>query len=162
MGGPHKFYLSLGSNISPEVNLIAAIDGLRDYGEVDEISNAWESRPVRSAGPNFLNLCLLFITELNQEDLKTQILRPVETALGRVRTDDRNAPRTIDIDVIMMDGRPLNTERWNYAFVVLPMAELLPRLIHPLSQRQLKEFAGEAQAATWIIRRPDVLGRPPE
>lgn len=153
----HKFYLSLGSNIEPAVNLVHAINELRKYGEIGEISSPWESRPVRSAGPNFLNICLSFIAGLNEEDLKFQILRPVETALGRVRTLDKDAPRTIDIDVIMMDGRPLNAERWGNAFVISPMAELLPHFAHPLSRKQLVEAALEAQAATWIVRQPNAL-----
>jgi 2-amino-4-hydroxy-6-hydroxymethyldihydropteridine diphosphokinase len=156
----HKFYLSLGSNIRPEANLAGAIDELRKYGQVEEISSAWESRPVGAAGPNFLNVCLSFVVALRETDLKLRIVRPVETALGRVRSQKKDAPRPIDIDVIMMDGRPLNNQLWTNAFVVLPMAELLPHFVHPLNQRQLAEAARDAQAATWIVRRADALRQP--
>lgn len=159
MSVPHRFYLSLGSNVRPEANLAGAIDELRRYGQVEEISSAWESRPVGAAGPNFLNVCLLFVAALKDTELKSRIVRPVETALGRVRSHNKGAPRPIDIDVIMMDGRPLNRELWTNAFVVLPMAELLPHFIHPVIHRPLVEAAPEAQAATWIVRRPQALGR---
>jgi 7,8-dihydro-6-hydroxymethylpterin-pyrophosphokinase len=43
MGNPRSYYLSLGSNISPERNLVEAIRQLRKYGEVGGVSSAWES-----------------------------------------------------------------------------------------------------------------------
>jgi len=159
MSKPHRFYLSLGSNIRPASNLAEAIHQLRTHGTFREISSVWESRAVGSSGPNYLNLCVSFVITLGVKDLKARILRPVEATLGRVRSGDKNAPRTIDIDPLMIDDRPLSLRRWANAFVVLPMAELWPELIHPVTHKPLSEVARETQGATWIMRRPKALTR---
>jgi 7,8-dihydro-6-hydroxymethylpterin-pyrophosphokinase len=112
---------------------------------------------VGSEGPNFLNVCLAFETALNKEKCVRLVLRPIEAELGRVRTGDKNAPRTIDIDILMIDGRPVNTARWTNAFVVLPMSELLPDFNHPISNEPLLTAAQRAEAETWIERRGEAL-----
>jgi len=157
MGISHRYYLSLGSNIEPERNLAGAIQRLRSFGEVQEISSVWESHAVGSDGPNFLNLCVGFAVPVGVSGLKRDIVESVETALDRARTTDKNAPRTIDIDILMQDGQPLNLQRWGHVFVVLPMAELLPDMPHPISGKRLEEEAIERGASTWIRRRPDTV-----
>jgi len=152
-----EFYLSLGSNVQPERNLTEAIRRLRVYGELRAISSVWESHAVGSDGPDFLNVCVGFVAPLDGAHLKQNILQSIETGLGRAKTANRNAPRTIDIDIMMEDNQPLNLERWNHAFVLMPMAELKPDLPHPISGRRLAEEAMEVQSSTWIQRRPDVL-----
>ena len=71
----HQVYLSLGSNIQPEVNLPEAVKLLQEYGEIRKISTAWESAAVGSDGPNFLNACALLITSLAKADLKEKCIR---------------------------------------------------------------------------------------
>lgn len=88
--------------------------------------------------------------------MKGQIIRPVEARLGRIRSEDKNAPRPIDIDIVLFDDKPLNTEYWNYAFVAVPLAELIPDFIHPFSGEALSRFSGQVQVQTWIVPRPDV------
>jgi 2-amino-4-hydroxy-6-hydroxymethyldihydropteridine diphosphokinase len=157
MTPPHEFYLGLGSNIEPEVNLRQAIESLQGRGTIEAFSSVWESAPVGSDGPNFLNLCVRYMTDSDQSVLKSGVLNPIESRLGRTRSDNRNAPRTIDIDILMVDGASVNAERWSNAFVVVPMAELLPESMHPLEKKRLSIVAAEAQSATWIIRRPGLL-----
>ncbi len=159
----HEYYLGLGSNIEPRPNLRKAIDLLGERGEIREFSSVWESKAVGSAGPNFLNLCMRYEASTDEEDLKRLVLLPIETSLGRVRTTDKNAPRTIDIDILVADGRPVNPRRWTHAFVVVPLAELLPDFKHPLSGQSLGQAAAAAVAETWIVRRADILelGNPP-
>ena len=91
------------------------------------------------------------------EELKQQVLLAIETRLGRVRTGDQNAPRTIDIDILAVDGQPVHPERWDYPFVVVPLAELMPDFVHPLGGIPLAEAAARAQRETWIVQRPGVL-----
>lgn len=153
-----KFYLSLGSNIEPGANLAEAISRLRAIGEIQEISSVWESHAVGSAGPNFLNVCVSLRADLQEDALKKTVLLPIEQAMGRVRSHDKNAPRPIDIDVLMQDRRPLNLQRWNYAFVILPMSELLPDFVHPATHRPLAEIAKSTQEKIWIVRRTGILG----
>ncbi len=152
----HHAYLSLGSNIEPELHLPKAIQLLKEHGQVRAISSAWESHAVGSDGPNFLNACVLFLTNLGAYDLKEQTIRQIEAELGRIRTADKNSPRTIDIDMVLFDKEPLNVEFWEYAFVVVPLAELIPDFIHPSSGQKLARVAEQVRAQTWIVKRDDV------
>jgi 2-amino-4-hydroxy-6-hydroxymethyldihydropteridine diphosphokinase len=157
MNEQHAFYLSIGSNIHPESNLPKAIQRLRDFGQIPAISNAWESHAEGSKGPNYLNAALLLMTITQMENLKPMVIRPIEADLGRVRSGDKNAPRTIDIDIMIADSEPLNANRWAYPFVIVTMSELLPDFTHPLSHKRLAEAAAEVRAKTWIAQRPEIL-----
>lgn len=155
----HDFYLGLGSNIEPEVNLAKGIARLRERGEILEFSDVWESAAVGSSGPNFLNLCIRYAAMQDEAQLKVDVLLPIEAGLGRVRNGDKNAPRTLDIDILAVDGKPIHPQRWDYPFVLVPLAELIPHFLHPLSGQTLTEAAVRAQAETWIVRRPGVLAK---
>ncbi len=157
MKKPHRFYLSIGSNIQPEINLPKTIVLLYEYGTIQIISNAWESHAVGGNGPNFLNACALFSTPVSPKELKYKIIRSIETTLGRVRSRDKNAPRTIDIDIIMVDDEPCSLENWKNPFVVLPMAELVPELKHPIEHQKLSVVAKRMSSQTWIKKRPEIL-----
>src|SRR5258706_12744301 len=137
--------------------LLKAIGSLMEHGQVLEVSRVWEFYEVGSDGPNFLNACALFLTTLRAYDLKEQTIRQIEAGLGRVRTADKNSPRTIDIDVLLFDDKPLNVEFWDYAFVIVPLAELIPGCIHPVRQEKLTRVAEQVKAQTWIVKREDVL-----
>lgn len=157
MNDLHRAYLSLGSNIEAKINLSKAMQLLREVGQVDAVSNVWESHAVGSDGPNFLNACVLFLTHLHPPELKEQIIRPIEAELGRVRYADKNAPRTIDIDIVLFNETPLNTEFWDYAFVAVPLAELIPDFEHPIRHEKLIRAAEQLQGQTWIVLRGDVV-----
>jgi len=153
----HRAWLNVGSNIQPETNIPEAIHLLGEYGQVQAVSSAWESRAVGASGPNFLNACALFLTPLSAEALEDEVIRRIETRLGRVRSEDKNAPRTIDIDTMMYDETPLHLRRWDYAFVLVPLAELAPALRHPASGEKLRDAAERVRRDTWIVPRPDVI-----
>ena len=153
----HIYYLNIGSNIEPEINLPKTINLLAKHGEVKAISNAWESSSIGANGPNFLNACIIFYTPLSLKELKEKVIRFIEASLGRRRSTDKNAPRTIDIDIIMVDNKPLNLERWNNPFVVIPMAELMPELIHPMKHQELNMVADRMRSQTWIVKRPNII-----
>lgn len=153
----HKAYLNIGSNIEPERHLREAIRLLRERGQVKAISNVWQSHAYGSNGPDFLNACILFLTSLDDRDLKEQIIHPIEAELGRVRGPDKYAPRTIDIDIILFDEEPFGWEFWSNAFVVVPLADLLPDFHHPLNYERLAQVAEHMRRQTWIEARPDVL-----
>ena len=153
----HEVYLNIGSNIDPERHLQQAIRLLREHGRVEAISNAWQSHAFGSNGPDFLNACVLFLTPLQADELKEQVIRPIEAKLGRVRGEDKFAPRTIDIDIILFDEEPFGWEFWSNAFVVVPLAELLPDFHHPLNYEKLVRVAKHMRRQTWIEARPDVL-----
>lgn len=153
MDPSHRYFLSLGSNIQPDENLTRAITRLREHGKIDAVSSVWESEPIGSTGPNFLNLCLSIRSPLEPDEFRALVTRNIEAQMGRVRGSDRSAPRTIDIDILMVDESPLNLERWRQAFVVTPLAELLPQFIHPLQHEPLIKLAEKMRAETWIVPR---------
>jgi 2-amino-4-hydroxy-6-hydroxymethyldihydropteridine diphosphokinase len=153
----HSAYLSLGSNIQPQRNLIQAIHLLRKYGRIEKISSAWESESVGAEGPNYLNACLLFMTPLSQRELKEQALHPIEKQLGRQRTSDKFAPRTIDIDIVVFDGLSCDNKYWEQAFVVIPLAEIYADAENPIRRESIVETAARLREKIWMEMRPEVF-----
>jgi len=122
----HQVCLLLGSNIQPEKNLALGVDLLRSKAKIVRCSSVWETPAVGSSGPNFLNLALLVTTSLDAGKFKEGVIRPLEMHLGRVRSTDKNAPRTIDIDIILFDNQLLDPNLWRFAHRAVPVAEILP------------------------------------
>jgi 2-amino-4-hydroxy-6-hydroxymethyldihydropteridine diphosphokinase len=156
MAQVHQACLLLGSNIQPEKNLTFGLDLLRNMVTISRLSSVWETPSVGSSGPDFLNLAVLITTPLNTKELKAQVLRPLEIQLGRMRSANKNAPRTFDIDIIIFDGQLLDPNLWRYAHRAVPMAEIMPDY---LSSRggSLKDAASELAKTAPIHLRQDVL-----
>ena len=155
----HLAYLNLGSNIQPEKNLVRAVELLYVHGEVLKISNAWETESVGANGPNYLNACVLFKTEAVQAELKDNIIRPIEAQLGRKRSENKFAPRTIDIDIIIFDDKPYNDKHWSLAFVVVPLAEIYPEYHPPVLRENIIQTATRLRSKVWMETRPEVLSQ---
>lgn len=155
----HQVYLSLGSNIEPEVNLPRAIELLHEYGEVRQVSSAWESEAVGSDGPNFLNACVLFLTPLPQHELKEKVVHVIEARLGRIRTADKYAARTIDIDIVLFDEELCDEKFCRQAFVVVPLAEIHPDYQSPVGHEKIAQTAARLRQKVWLETRPGVLSR---
>jgi 2-amino-4-hydroxy-6-hydroxymethyldihydropteridine diphosphokinase len=159
-------YLSLGSNIEPERNLPAAVTHLAQFGRVQAVSTVWETLPVGfSDQSNFLNAALLLETCLSARELREEAIANIETTLGRVRTENKNAPRTIDIDImlfnrdiIQMNGRHIpDPEVLERSFVAIPLAEIAPDYVHPETDQTLKDIAKQFDpASAGMVRREDV------
>lgn len=142
----------LGSNIEPERNLPAAVRLLRQRLLVQAASPAYRSRPVGSPGsPQFLNAAVRLGTDLPPQTLKLEVLRPIEAALGRVRGADRNAPRTIDLDLALWGGLVVDDPEGGltlpdpailvHAHVAVPLADLAPDFEHPVTGERLASIA---------------------
>ena len=159
MNDLHKAYLSLGTNIEPETNLVKALELLKNHGRLEKISNAWESTSVGAEGPNYLNACVLLMTPLGQKELKEQALLPLEKELGRQRSANKFAPRTIDIDIVIFDGKSCNDKYWKQAFVVVPLAEIYPEYQNPLTRESILQSATRLRRQIWMEARPQVLAR---
>jgi len=159
MGESHLAYLNLGSNIEPEINLVLAVELLNQYGEVQKVSSAWESRPVGAAGPNYLNACVLFVSPYMQAELKERIIRPIEAQLGRKRSANKFVPRPIDIDIVLFDSKPYNDKFWRFAFVIVPLAEICPEYQDPLTKESLFQTATRLRREVWMEARPEVLSQ---
>lgn len=165
-------FVSLGSNIDPERNLARALRRLAERVAVRDVSRVWRSRPVGGTGGDFLNAAVALETPLDAVALKYDVLRVIETALGRVRGPDRNAPRTIDLDIAFYADGPLDVpdgrggrlrlpdpEIARAPHVALPLADLAPAL-RPLGDgRTLAQIAAACAAAAGDDR-PTVVARP--
>ncbi len=152
----HRVYLGVGSNLEPEANIPRALDLLRWLVRVDGISTFYRTDPVGPAGsegrPRFVNGVLGGRTRLTPAKLKAG-LRRIEADLGRRRTADRYAPRTIDLDILLYDNLvqagdvtvpdPAIQER---PFLAVPLAELEPGLVLPGSGRRISEVAAALAA----------------
>jgi 2-amino-4-hydroxy-6-hydroxymethyldihydropteridine diphosphokinase len=155
----HRFVISLGSNISPIDNLRSALYLLGRIVDIEAVSSFWKTTAVGSQGPEFLNAAVLASGQLSANELKNQILRPIENLLGRVRTKDPNAPRTIDLDILIYDSKLLELELWEFAHLCVPVAEILPEFNNPLSGETIKEVSGRLFNSESIRRFPLELHR---
>lgn len=88
-------------------------------------------------------------TGLDKQRLKESMINCIESALHRIRTEDKNAPRTIDIDVIYFDGVLIDRDVWKKAFAAIPVGELLPDLVNPETGITLSEFAQEMKSSAY-------------
>jgi len=158
MNESHVAYLNLGSNIQPETHLLKAVKLLSEYGEIQKTSNVWESKSVGSDGPNYLNVCVLFKTDFAKEDLKEQVIRPIEAQLGRKRGENKYTPRTMDIDIVLFDNAPVNNNCWETAFVIIPLADLYPTFKNPITNEKVVETAVRLSQKVWLKKRQLVLG----
>lgn len=157
--------LTLGSNIDPERNMVAALDAIDDRLGIEAVSAIYEADPVGNSGvPRFLNAAVRVTTELSPRDLKFGIIRPLERHLGRVRTEDPNAPRTIDVDIAAMAELVIDREGIRLpdpeilirAHLALPLADVAPGYRHPTEGRTLREIAARFNDEPGIATREDI------
>jgi 2-amino-4-hydroxy-6-hydroxymethyldihydropteridine diphosphokinase len=156
---PHTAYLSLGSNVGDRAAQIAdALHRLQSIGTVVRSSSLYETSPVEfNDQPWFLNAVAELHTELDPEPLM-QALLDIERAMGRERTLPKG-PRSIDLDILLFDDLELHTEIVDIPhpsmqlrrFVLIPLAEIAPRLQHPLLNRTATELLSRIPA-TDVVR----------
>ncbi|MEM7480953.1 MAG: 2-amino-4-hydroxy-6-hydroxymethyldihydropteridine diphosphokinase [Acidobacteriota bacterium] len=159
--GGEKVLVALGSNIEPERYLPTTILRLRQRFPDLAVSPVYSSQPVGTSGPEFHNAAVCFRTRLSPEKLKFDVLRPLEADFGRVRCDDRNAPRTIDLDIAFFGDRVIDDrskrlripdpEVLRYAHLAVPLADLEPCLRHPVDGRALAEIAEPFRRAGGLV-----------
>ena len=110
---------------------------------IQALSGFWKTPSVGSPGPDFLNAAALAGTNYPLEQLRREVLRPIENLLGRIRTQDPNAPRTMDLDALIFDGTQLDDQLWCYAHMAVPVAELVPEFIDKQSGKRADDLASE-------------------
>lgn len=153
----HHLCLCLGSNIRPEENIPRALALLRTRAKVLRISTCWESAAVGSSGPSFWNVGVCALTPMDALAYKQQVVASIEGALGRVRSADKYAPRTIDLDVVLMDGQVLDHDIWQRAYLATIFAELHPELRHPQTEVSIRNVAEQLRQGSPLVERPGVL-----
>jgi 2-amino-4-hydroxy-6-hydroxymethyldihydropteridine diphosphokinase len=149
----HEVYITVGSNIAPEQNLRACLELLSATYQVVSISPVYETAPVGSTEQApFLNAAVNIQTDQDPASVKTTLLR-IETTLGRVRDPgNKNAPRTIDLDIALWDDAILTygSKPWRapdpdilrFIHLARPLADLAPTYPHPETGETLESIAG--------------------
>lgn len=148
---PTTVLIAMGSNIEPRANIEHALKRLSRELEVEAVSGVWESEPHGAPGtPRFLNAAVRIVSDLTPTALK-RVLRRIEADLGRRREGDRNAPRTIDLDLVLFGDlviddpvaglRIPDPDIDRRAYLALPLAEVGAELLHPVTGELLAEIA---------------------
>jgi len=151
----NRVYLALGSNIDPEKYLPLAIEKLSKLVEVIATSSAWQTPAVGFEGDDFLNAVVLIETDLPSNDLKFEVLRKIESDLGRIRTKEKFAPRTLDIDILIYDDVLIDDEMWTQPHLAVPLAELYPTFENNTGEN-LSEISRILQLNSAINLREDL------
>lgn len=151
-------YLCLGSNLGDRrKNLAQALDLLSEQVRVEKVSSLYHTEPIGyTEQPDFLNAVCRGSTELKPSQLLS-FAKKIETAMGRVPSF-KNAPRLIDIDILIYDGEiiespaltiphPRLAER---AFVLVPFAEIEPELRHPITGKTVMEMLNELSTTAGV------------
>lgn len=122
----NRAVLGLGSNIDPEENTRKAIELIRAEFSLIKTSSFVRTEPVgfKEQAP-FLNGALLIETELDAASLKAR-LREIEAELGRVRAENKNGPRTIDLDILVWNGAVVDDDVYEREFLKSSIIEILP------------------------------------
>ncbi|MBB1362569.1 MULTISPECIES: 2-amino-4-hydroxy-6-hydroxymethyldihydropteridine diphosphokinase [unclassified Shewanella] len=134
-----RIYISLGTNISPEKHLKAGLVDLQQYFGPLQLSRVFESESVGFKGTNFLNMVAAADTDLSIAQV-VATFKQIEQDNGRIRGEKKFSPRSLDIDLLLYDDVicdiPVELPRGEIlfnAFVLWPLAELVPNLSHPVT-----------------------------
>jgi 2-amino-4-hydroxy-6-hydroxymethyldihydropteridine diphosphokinase len=142
-----RVHVGLGANLGDRLaTLRAALAALEDLGRVVARSSVWETEAI-GPPPDYYNAVVELETALEPEALLDGLLS-IEQRHGRVRTGVRDAPRTLDLDVLLwgdriVDGGRLRVPHPRLAdrsFVLEPLAEVAPEAIHPTRHRTVEEL----------------------
>ena len=143
----HQVYVSIGSNIEPARHIRLAIAALHEYYGKLDISSVYESEAVGFEGDNFLNLVVAYQTD-QDVDKANQTLHEIEDRYGRERNGPRFSARSIDLDLLLYDDLVLQQDKLilpreeilQNAFVLWPLAEIAPDVIHPVEQVSMSQL----------------------
>jgi 2-amino-4-hydroxy-6-hydroxymethyldihydropteridine diphosphokinase len=140
-------YVSGGSNVDAEKNLLIAARALKGRHPGARFSRCYRNRAVGFEGPDFIN----FVVELpvaGDPALLKGELECVETQCGRRRDAPKWAPREMDLDILLFGDMVQDApglvlpkpELLRWGFMLGPLAELAPHLLHPVARRTVGEL----------------------
>ena len=139
---PRRVYIGIGSNLGDRrQNTVEAMDRVGALGntKVVRTSSFYESEPLGDAKTWFVNSVIEVETDLTTEQLLKKLLG-IEESMGRRRVKGKRwGSRVIDLDILMADQEVIakralrvpHPEMHKRRFVLLPLAELAPQVIHP-------------------------------
>ncbi len=143
-------FIAVGSNVLPEDNVPRALARLRTHLSIVAVSTFYRTTAVGRPGqPDFVNGVVAIRTARPPREVKFDVLRRIEAELGRVRTADKYAARTIDLDLLLYGTMVVDTPDLHlpdatirsYPFVAIPLLELACDLILPDTRTPLSEEA---------------------
>tara|TARA_B100000315_G_C14203006_1_gene418480 strand:- start:31 stop:531 length:501 start_codon:yes stop_codon:yes gene_type:complete len=153
-------YLGLGSNVgNRQDNLDKALDLLSKRLKVGSVSPIYDTDPVGNINqPRFLNLVCQVYTRLVPEELLA-LAKGIELKLGRT-LDKSGAARVIDIDILLYGDQMVETPELviphagltERAFVLIPLTEIAPGLVHPVSGKTIRELLQGVTEAQGVLR----------
>ena len=146
-------YIGIGSNLGDRLeNLRAAVSKLTRIGEVIRTSPVYETTPVGlREQPLFLNAVVEVATGFAPQGMIDELLR-IEKELGRDRNhNQQDAPRIIDLDLLLLGdaissdsvARVPHPRMHNRKFVLQPLSDLTPELVHPVEEQTIDELLHE-------------------
>jgi len=143
-------FVAAGSNVDPVANLRRALEALARHYPRLRCSPAYRNHAAGFEGDDFVNLVVAFDTDEGVRDVIGH-LQAVEAECGRARDALRWAPRSMDLDILLYGAlvheepglvlpRPDLVRR---AYMLGPMADLAPDLVHPVLGRTMRELWAE-------------------
>jgi 2-amino-4-hydroxy-6-hydroxymethyldihydropteridine diphosphokinase len=140
-------YVAVGSNVEPERNLALATQALRREFPDVRFSPWYRNHAVGFEGADFINLVAGFTTALPINEVIGR-LHTIESLCGRPRDAPRWAPRSMDLDILLYGDLVFDEPRLKLprpdllkrAFMLGPLADLAPELVHPLEKVTIAEL----------------------
>ncbi|MDD5127648.1 MAG: 2-amino-4-hydroxy-6-hydroxymethyldihydropteridine diphosphokinase [Dehalococcoidales bacterium] len=152
-------YLGLGSNLgNREENLKKAVEYLGERMRLGKVSSVYDTDPLGDTDqPRFLNMVCELSTTLTPEGLLTTV-KGIESKMGR--TGKTGVPRPIDIDILLYGNMVYNTPQLTIphprmherAFVLVPLAEIAPDVIHPVKNKAIKQMLKGLKEVQGVFR----------
>lgn len=152
----HVAFILLGANLGDrQSNILQALQYIQVRAKVERVSSFYETEPLDGSDqPKYLNMACQITTDDSPKDLLA-FLKWIERRMGRTFAE-RNAPRPIDIDLLFYDDliikesdiwipHPRMQER---AFTLIPLAEIAPDYVHPLTNETIKDMSQKIDAST--------------
>lgn len=148
--------IALGSNLGDRSSILtAAVETLAQTpGIILKVTSSWyQTKAVGPPQPDYLNGAAILQVEMTPQALLAALLA-IESKFGRIRTQHWGA-RSLDLDLLLYDDLILDTPELQIphprmcdrAFVLVPLAEIAPNLIEPISQREIKELVKQVDSS---------------
>ena len=146
-------YLGIGSNLGdPYENCIKAVEAIKGdpYCRINALSPFYRTEPVDVEGENwFVNAVVSIDTSLSPAEL-IEMLLEIEKKMGRIRSGIRWESRVIDLDILLFGNEIINDKKLTVPhprmhtrrFVMAPMADIAPELIHPVQGKSMSDLLG--------------------
>jgi 2-amino-4-hydroxy-6-hydroxymethyldihydropteridine diphosphokinase len=145
----YRAAIALGSNLGDSCAIVSQaleVIGRSPQIALDVHSSMYETVAVGPPQPDYLNLCALVSTTLTPQALLYTLLT-IEAQFGRVRLE-KNGPRSLDLDLLLFDDQIIDQANLQIphprmherAFVLVPLAEIAPDWIEPVSGRAIAEI----------------------